>query len=117
MNILSLFANVGFGEYYFGDNGFNVVVANELLSDRVEFYKKFHSNSADLIAGDIAKQTTKNNIINSCSQHGNIDLIMATPPCQGMSIANAQKDKNDIIFLKLTKNIMKICFSKIFLFF
>ena len=64
MKVLSLFANVGFGEYYFDESGFDVVVANELLEDRVEFYNKFHSNSADLIAGDIAKQTTKNNIIN-----------------------------------------------------
>jgi DNA (cytosine-5)-methyltransferase 1 len=96
MKVLSLFANVGFGEYYFDRNGFDVVVANELLDDRVEFYKKFHSNSTNLIAGDIAEQITKNNIISSCLQHGNIDLIMATPPCQGMSIANAQKDKDDI---------------------
>tara|TARA_R110000824_G_scaffold54248_9_gene149737 strand:- start:3476 stop:4588 length:1113 start_codon:yes stop_codon:yes gene_type:complete len=96
MKVLSLFANVGFGEYYFDSNGFDVVVANELLDDRVEFYKKFNSNSTNLITGDIAEQIIKNNIISSCSQHGNIDLIMATPPCQGMSIANAQKDKDDV---------------------
>ena len=96
MKVLSLFANVGFGEYYFDSNGFDVVVANELLDDRVEFYKKFNSNSTNLITGDIAEQIIKNNIISSCLQHGNIDLIMATPPCQGMSIANAQKDKDDV---------------------
>ena len=96
MKVLSLFANVGFGEYYFDQNGLDVVVANELLEDRVEFYKKFNSNSTDLICGDIAKKTTKNNIQDACEKHGKIDLIMATPPCQGMSIANAQKDKDDI---------------------
>ena len=73
MNVLSLFANVGFGEFYFKANGFNVVVANELLEDRVEFYKKFHSNSTNLICGDIAKKTTKNNIQDACEKHGKID--------------------------------------------
>ena len=33
MKVLSLFANVGFGEYLFKEHGFDVVVANELLED------------------------------------------------------------------------------------
>jgi len=96
MKVLSLFANAGFGEFYFQNEGFDVVVANELLQDRLDFYEKFHSNSTNLICGDIADSITKNNIQAACSKHGKIDLIMATPPCQGMSIANAQKDKDDI---------------------
>ena len=95
MNVLSLFANVGFGEYYLKQNGFNVVVANELLEDRVNFYNKFHSNSVDLICGSIAEKTIKNNIQAACKKHGKIDIIIATPPCQGMSIANAQKNPKD----------------------
>ena len=95
MKVLSLFANVGFGEYYFHDSDIDVVVANELLDDRVEFYNKLNSNTHDVIAGDITKQSIKKQIIETCSSHGKIDLIMATPPCQGMSIANAQKDRSD----------------------
>ena len=40
MKALSLFSNVGFGEYYLDSAGINVVVANELLQDRVDFYKQ-----------------------------------------------------------------------------
>ena len=79
MNVLSLFANVGFGEYYLKQNNFNVVVANELLEDRVDFYNKFHSNSVDLICGSIAEKTIKNNIQAACKKHGKIDIIIAAP--------------------------------------
>lgn len=96
MKILSLFANVGFGEYYLKENGFEVVVANELLQDRVEFYKDFYPDGADVICGDICKSETRNKIISACRKSGPIDIIIATPPCQGMSIANAQRAPDDI---------------------
>lgn len=95
MKALSLFANVGFGELYLDSLGVNVVVANELLEDRVEFYKKIHSNQ-NIICGDICKQNIQNKIVKSCKAEGGIDLIIATPPCQGMSIANAQREPDDI---------------------
>ena len=44
MKALSLFSNVGFGEYYLSSAGVDVVVANELLQDRADFYKEIHSN-------------------------------------------------------------------------
>lgn len=96
MKILSLFANVGFGEYFFKQSGFQVVVANELLQDRVDFYKDFYSDSTHLICGDICDSDIRNKIISSCRKVGPIDIIIATPPCQGMSIANAQRSPNDI---------------------
>ena len=42
LKALSLFANAGFGEYYLKEIGVNVVVAKELLDDRVSFYKKIN---------------------------------------------------------------------------
>jgi DNA (cytosine-5)-methyltransferase 1 len=96
MKILSLFANVGFGEFYFKQNGFEVVVANELLEDRVAFYRDFYSDQTDVICGDICEKNVRDKIIQSCRKSGPIDIIIATPPCQGMSIANAQRSPNDI---------------------
>ena len=95
MNVLSLFANVGFGELYFDRNNFNVVVANELLENRVELYKKLHPKTNKVICGDIRDDFVKEKIIKSCNDFGPIDLVVATPPCQGMSIANATKKSND----------------------
>ena len=36
---LSLFANVGIAETYLKEVGVDIVVANELLKERAEFYK------------------------------------------------------------------------------
>jgi len=111
MKVLSLFSNVGFSEFYLNEIGFDVVVANELEPDRCDFYKTMHPNTKDVICGDICKQNIENKIIEACQQHGPIDLILATPPCQGMSIANAQRELDDIRN-KLIIQIMKI-FNKI----
>jgi DNA (cytosine-5)-methyltransferase 1 len=95
MNCLSLFSNVGIGETYFEKFGVEVVVANELLPERAEFYKHLHPNT-EMICGDITSQEVQNRIVRACKGYGPIDLIVATPPCQGMSIANAKRsEKND----------------------
>ncbi len=96
MKVLSLFANVGFGEFYLKEHGFDVVVVNELLQDRVDFYKELYPDTPHVICGDICEPSTRSSIIEACKKAGPIDLIIATPPCQGMSIANAQRSSNDI---------------------
>tara|TARA_Y100000296_G_scaffold86644_1_gene127138 strand:+ start:1486 stop:2577 length:1092 start_codon:yes stop_codon:yes gene_type:complete len=94
MNGLSLFANVGIGETYFNKTDIDIVVANELLTDRAEFYALLHPNTK-MIQGDITDDSVYNNIVQE-SKDKNIEFIMATPPCQGMSIANAKRaEKND----------------------
>lgn len=93
MNVLSLFANVGFGEFYLRDHGFNVLVANELMRDRCDFYKNLHSDQTKMLCGDICDPIIQNKIVEACDK--SIDLVIATPPCQGMSIANAQRQNSD----------------------
>lgn len=89
---LSLFANVGIAETYLHEIGVDVVCANEIDKQRVKFYQHLYPN-VDVITGDITLQETKDCVINKAKKY-NIDLIMATPPCQGMSTAGKQ-DKND----------------------
>lgn len=90
---LSLFANVGIAETYLQEIGVDVVCANEIDKQRVKFYQHLYPN-VDVVTGDITLQETKDCIINKAKKY-NIDLIMATPPCQGMSTAGKQ-DKNDV---------------------
>lgn len=90
---LSLFANVGIAETYLQNIGIDVVCANEIDKQRVKFYKHLYPN-VDMVTGDITRSETKKEIISKAKKY-NIDLIMATPPCQGMSTAGKQ-DKNDI---------------------
>lgn len=92
MKALSLFSNIGVAEAYLEDIGIDVVVANELIERRAKLYSQIYKNTK-MICGDITDPKTKDEIIN-LSVEKNVQLIMATPPCQGMSTAG-QQDEND----------------------
>lgn len=90
INGLSLFSNVGIGELYLKECGINIVVANELEEDRVNFYKNVYPN-CDMISGDIYEKYSE---IIKKAKDKNCKFLMATPPCQGMSVAG-KRDYND----------------------
>lgn len=90
---MSLFANVGIAETYLSDIGIDVVLANEIDKQRVKFYKHLYPHTV-VIEGDITKSEVKEELIRNGKKE-KIDLIMATPPCQGMSTAGKMQ-KNDI---------------------
>jgi len=98
MNGLSLFANVGIGETYLHKNNIKIKVANELISKRADIYKYNHPHT-DIIIGDIRNNTVFEKIMNSAKLH-NCEFILATPPCQGMSVAGHRKifdERNNLI--------------------
>lgn len=99
MNILSLFANIGVAEAYLNEIGFHVAVANELIEKRANLYSKIYPET-EMICGDINDLKVLKRIVNS-SVNKKVDIIMATPPCQGMSTAGLQKEddeRNKLIF-------------------
>lgn len=87
-NILSLFANIGVAEAYLKDIGFHVAVANELIERRANLYSEIYPET-NMICGDITSEEVYTKIIDA-SQKAKVDIIMATPPCQGMSTAGQQ---------------------------
>lgn len=89
---LSLFANVGIAETYLKEIGIDVLIANEIDPQRVKFYNHLYPETK-IITGDITNSKISDEII-ELSKKNNIDLIMATPPCQGMSTAG-KKLKDD----------------------
>ena len=108
MNGLSLFSNVGIGEFYLDNSRINIKVANELLEDRAEFYRKLHPQS-EMISGDITNTDVFNNIISRAKEHA-VDYIMATPPCQGMSIQsligrNSIEDPRNSLIIKVIEAV------------
>lgn len=105
MNVVSLFANIGIGEAYLKSLGFNVVVANELEPKRAEIYRKIYPDT-EMICGDITDDKVYSSIIRAASKQ-KIDVIMATPPCQGMSTAGKQEkfDARNNLFLYAVKMI------------
>jgi len=102
MNALTLFSNVGIGETYLKDIGINVVIANELLPERSKFYSHSHPDGL-MINGDITNPDILNRIIEEGKKR-DINLIIATPPCQGMSIAGKMEEddpRNSLIIKAL----------------
>ena len=59
---LSLFSNVGIAELLLKDIGIEVVLANEILSERCRFYKDIFPN-AEIVKGDIRDPIILKNII------------------------------------------------------
>lgn len=99
INGLSLFANVGVAETYLKDIGVNMVLANELIEERAKFYQHLYP-STEVITGDITEDNLRNSIVNKSKQL-NVDFIIATPPCQGMSIAgklDQYDERNQLIY-------------------
>ncbi len=82
---ISLFSNVGIDEIYFKDYNINIVVANELLSKRCEFYRHIYPD-VEIVCGDIRDKNIFSKLVDLYNKN-NCDFLIATPPCQGMSQA------------------------------
>lgn len=93
MKGLSLFSCGGISEYYLADTDIEIKVANELISERCQFYNLNYPN-VDMIEGDITNEEVFQRIMNS-SIHEGVEFIIATPPCQTFSNAGA-RDMNDL---------------------
>ncbi len=88
--ILSLFANIGVAEAYLQELGFEVKVANELLPERAALYQSIYPETK-MICGDITQKEILDTIIFE-SKKCEVDIVMATPPCQGMSTAGRKRN-------------------------
>ena len=94
---VSLFSNVGIAETYFNDAGVSVAVANELVDVRAKFYKHLYPD-VEMIVGDITDDTVFNKVIDSAIE-SKVEMLIATPPCQGMSCAGRKDPKDPRNFL------------------
>lgn len=94
MKAISLFSSAGIGNLYLKNIGIDVVVANELLEKRAKFYKEMNPN-AKVIVGDINLRETKDKINDNITD--DIKLLIATPPCQGVSSLGKNKEQEDWI--------------------
>lgn len=92
MNGVSLFSNVGIAELYLKECGINIVVANELIDKRASFYEHVYPD-CKMIQGDITDDNIFNQVINE-SIKKQCKFMIATPPCQGMSVAG-KRDYSD----------------------
>ncbi len=87
---ISLFASAGIGETYFKEVGVDILVANELIKQRADLYKSI-SPETNVICGDITDARVFESIIEAAPKP--LDFILASPPCQGMSIAGKNREQ------------------------
>ncbi len=99
LTYISLFSSAGVGCYGFKMEGFDCVATNELLPKRLDVQKcnnKCKYNSG-YILGDILLPETKQQILDQLQfwkdneSLKDLTVLIATPPCQGMSVANHKK--------------------------
>lgn len=89
---LSLFANVGIAEAMFDGIGVKMLLANEIDERRARFYSEVYPKT-EMICGDITDESIRNCIVEKAIEKG-VNFIIATPPCQGMSVAG-NRDPED----------------------
>lgn len=94
---VSLFSNVGIAETYFKEVGVDVVVANELVDIRAKFYQHLYPN-VQMIVGDITDVKIFEKVVQSAIEE-KVEMLIATPPCQGMSCAGRKDPKDPRNFL------------------
>lgn len=103
LTYISLFSSAGVGCFGFKQEGYECIATNELLDKRLNIQKinKKCRYDSGYIGADIQKETTKQLIyqeIVKWEKLGNdrVDVVIATPPCQGMSVANHKKKEKEI---------------------
>ena len=99
LTYISLFSCAGIGCYGFKQENFNCVATVELIERRLNVQKYNHKclYESGYICGDMTLQETQDRVFREIQMWRNkrgmsdLDVVIATPPCQGMSVANHKK--------------------------
>lgn len=105
LTYISLFSCAGIGCMGFSKAGFKCIATNEIIARRLEVQKRNNKceRQEGYIQGDITLQETKQLIFDEIEwwkqnrRIDEVDVVVATPPCQGMSIFNHKKNETDIV--------------------
>lgn len=113
---ISLFSSAGVGCYGFKQAGFECVATNEFIERRlnVQKFNKKCKYETGYICGDITGSETKKKLYDEIAfwekreKIKGVDVVIATPPCQGMSVANHKKTDSEIVRNSLVVESIKI---------
>lgn len=95
MNAITLFSGIGVDELYLRELGINTIVSNEIIDLRAKIYSHFFP-SVKMVTGDINEEKVRKEIFKK-TINKNIDLIIITPPCQGVSTVGKNKKMEDVL--------------------
>ena len=96
---ISLFSSAGVGCYGFKQENYHCIATVELLERRLKVQEFNHKcvYPQGYICGDMTSEETKEKVFQQLDMWKRLydiqepDVIIATPPCQGMSVANHKK--------------------------
>lgn len=112
LTYISLFSSAGIGCYGFKQQGFKCIATNEYLEKRIKIqqYNNKCEFDSGYIQGDLSKKETQDKIYKELENNNikDLDILIATPPCQGMSVANHKKNDNEIKRNSLVVESIKI---------
>ena len=115
---ISLFASAGIGELLLDKSNVDIVCANELLEKRAQCYRYLHK-STKMLSGSIQDIEIKKQIIET-AKNNNVEFLLATPPCQGVSTLGKnkkqqhfEKDKRNFLIFDIIEIIDSIKFNYI----
>lgn len=119
LTYISLFSSAGVGCFGFKQNGFECIATNEILTKRLkmQLFNEKCKYDTGYIDGDISTKNIKDKLFSEIKkwqvEHkiSEPDIIVATPPCQGMSVANHKKNeelnRNSLVVesIKITREV------------
>lgn len=97
-------------------HGFECIATNEIVERRINV-QKFNNKckyETGYICGDITENSVKQHLLGEVERWkknekiNNVTVIISTPPCQGMSVANHKKADNEIVRNSLVIESIKI---------
>jgi len=112
LTYISLFSSAGIGCYGFKQQNFKCIATNEYLKKRINIQK--YNNKCEFesgyIQGDLSKLEIQDKIYTELENNNikDLDVLIATPPCQGMSVANHKKTNDEIKRNSLVVESIKI---------
>ena len=95
MKGLSLFSSAGIDQFFLKKNNFEIVLANEKDKQRAKLYKILYPDS-EMVVGDIDDKVVFSKILKRAQQL-KVDFLIATPPCQGVSLAGKNKSFDEML--------------------
>lgn len=113
---ISLFSSAGVGCYGFKMNDFDCVATNELLPSRIAVQRANHKckYESGYVCGDATLPETHSKIFEQIElwkeREGleQVDVVFATPPCQGMSTVNYKKTDHEQVRNSLVVQAIKL---------